>query len=516
MTRPSGSQPTPGDRGWSEFTAYLRSRHGLTDLTEIGHGGMGRVYRAWDDGLGRWVAVKVLRPEATGTGVLPRFRNEARLLGQLHHPAIVGVHFADVSPDGVAYFGMDYVEGRDLGSLLDEHRRRGAHYTVAETADLLGSVASALDGIHDLTPQVIHRDIKPANILVPDRPRAWAPAILTDFGISMSTDDTRLTSAGFLIGTDRYMAPEQFRHVTEPDAGLQDAPGASVDLYAFALIAWEMLTLAPLRDRMGRTEWIYARRVPALAPESLAPADRPRAADLSAVFARALADDPAHRYPTASGFLDALTGRSRGPRQTAPTRTRTQPPVPAPAPVRAPVSRPTPVRPRAAVQAGTGKKPHRGLLTAVVAVLLVVIVVLAGLVVTDKVRNPAWSGTEATMAKAFPDLLPDRENGTGWRGMTCSGVTPDPGQQARINCSGAGLSLVVADFGDSGTRDRFGSGEDLVDLTNDRCSIRTGRVAQSGNGFAYVSLPQDGALDRYSLLLSGDGAQDDVRAMPVC
>jgi serine/threonine-protein kinase len=100
--------------------------------------------------------------------------------------------------------------------------------------------------------------------------------------------------------------------------------------------------------------------------------------------------------------------------------------------------------------------------------------------------------------------------------MTCSGVTPDPGQQARINCSGAGLSLVVADFGDSGTRDRFGSGEDLVDLSNGQCSVRTGRVAQSGNGFAYVSLPQDGALDRYSLLLSGDGAQDDVRAMPVC
>lgn len=513
MTRPTGSQPTPGDRGWSAFTNYLRQRHGLTGLTEIGHGGMGRVYRAHDEGLDRLVAVKVLRPEATGTGVLPRFRNEARLLGQLHHPAIVGVHFADVSPDGVAYFGMDYVEGSDLGSLLDERRRRGKHYTVAETVGLLGSVGSALDGIHDLTPQVIHRDIKPANILVPDHPRVWAPAILTDFGISLSTDDTRLTSAGMLIGTDRYMAPEQFRHAADPDSGGQDAPGASVDLYAFALIAREMLTLTPLRDTMGRNEWIYARRVPGLDPGTLAPADRPRAAELSAVFARALADDPARRYRTASEFLTALTalsGRTPSPaampappvQRTAATRVHRPSQVPRQRPV------PHPASPAA--------KSHRGLLVSVVAVLLVVILVLAGLVVADRVGNPEWSGAEATMAGAFPDLLPDRENGEGWRGMACSGATAEAGQQAKITCSGGGLSLVAADFGDSENRERFGSGSDLVMMDSDRCSTRIGRVAQDGGGFAYVSLPQDSPLDRYSLLLSGDGAQDDVKGMPVC
>jgi hypothetical protein len=503
VTQTTGTQPTPGDQGWAEFTSYLSDRHGLVDLSEIGHGGMGRVYRARDVGLDRWVAVKVLRPEATGSGVLPRFRNEARLLGQLHHPAIVGVHFADVSPGGVAYFGMDYVEGSDLGTLLEDHRRRGDHYTVAQTVELLGSIASALDGIHDLTPRVIHRDVKPANILVPARPRAWAPAILTDFGISLSTEDTRMTSAGFLIGTDRYMAPEQFRHAAA-GAGGGEAPGASTDLYAFALIAWEMLTLTPLRDLMGRNEWIYARRVPGLGPGNLAAVDRPRAGELSRVFACALADDPAQRFRTASGFLDALSGRTPSP---AARSAR-------PAPV---VSATPTAQTRIRQQAPTAPagRPRRALLTTVVVLLLIVIVVLGGLVFTEKVRSPAWSGAEATMAKAFPDLLPDRENGAGWRGMTCRGATPDPGQQARINCSGDGLSLVAADFGDSGNRDRFGSGSDLIGLSRDGCSTKVGRVAQA-EGFAYVSLPQDGALSRYSLLLSGEGAQDDVQQMPVC
>ena len=102
----NATAPVPGDNAWTRFLACLEERHSLTDLTQIGKGGMGRVYRARDRDLNRWVAVKVLESTGGGPDSLQRFRQESRILGQLRHPALVGVHSARTSPAGVAYFVM--------------------------------------------------------------------------------------------------------------------------------------------------------------------------------------------------------------------------------------------------------------------------------------------------------------------------------------------------------------------------------------------------------------------------
>lgn len=545
-TTTTGQTPTPGDDGWSAFLGYLKSRHDLVDLTEIGKGGMGRVYRARDENLGRWVAVKVLAGAAATPESLRRFRQESKILASLKHPAIVDVYSAGTSPAGVSYFVMDLVTGGDLGSRIAARRERNSPFTVAETVAQLRPVADALDTIHGTEPQVIHRDVKPANILVPDRHGPWNASILTDFGISLSQDETRMTSAGFLIGTDRYMAPEQFRSVV--DGG--PTPGASVDRYAFALIVFEMLTLRPMRDTMGQEAWRFARRFQVPPEDAFAAADRRRTVQIGAVLARALADDPAHRYPTAMQLLDALSTAAGGsatgsgrPAGGAPATAYTAG-LPSPARNRGgyggrgghagqgtrdgrtaqtrqgPVQQSTYPTYASAPTGPTGtsaprKSTGRRVLVTVLALLVVLALVGAGAAVIDKVRHPTWSGGDATVAAAFPRVIPSEQNGTGWLGMTCSSGTPADHQHAQILCSGDGRMLVVADFGDAASRDEYGAATDLTDMSDGTCTIRTGEVDQ-GTATAWVALPQEAGKDRYSLLLSGDTAGADITGIPVC
>lgn len=488
----NATAPVPGDNGWTRFLACLEERHNLTELTQIGKGGMGRVYRARDRDLNRWVAVKVLESAGASPDSLQRFRQESRILGQLRHPAIVSVHSARTSPEGVAYFVMDYVEGGDLGALIASRRTSGGPFTVAETVELLRPVADALDTIHRMRPQVIHRDVKPANILVPDRAHrdsAWNVPLLTDFGISLTQDETRLTSAGFLIGTDRYMAPEQFRSVQGGPV-----PGASVDLYAFALIIFEMLTLRPLRETMSQEAWRFARRFPEVPPHALAAQEQGRAREIIGVLARALADDPLQRYSCAQEILSALeSADAAAVTPAAPTRQTAQN-----------------VQPPAGLTDGKPRRSRR-LLIGAVALLSVVVLVVGGIAVTDNVRHPGWSGDEKTMVAALPQVLPDRQNDTGWLGMTCSSADAGDGERARITCRGGGRTLIAADFGDADTRDRLGSSRQLQELSDGPCVIETGPV-----GDAQVALPQAEGKDRYSLLLASDTAEEDLRGVPVC
>lgn len=516
----AGQPPTPGDDGWSAFLTHLRTDRRLVDLTEIGKGGMGRVYRARDENLDRWVAVKVLSGAATTPESLRRFRQESRILASLRHPAIVGVHTAGTSPAGVSYFVMDLVTGRDLGALIAARRAEGRPFTVAEVVTQLRPVADALDTIHRMEPQVIHRDVKPANILVPDRHDRWNASILTDFGISLSQDETRMTSAGFLIGTDRYMAPEQFRSVVDDGP----APGASVDRYALSLIVVEMLTLQPVRDTMSQQSWYYARRFRVPPEDAFAPGNRRRTVQIGAVLSRALADEPAHRYPTAAQLLDALsaaagggatTGAARPARRTQETReTRPVRPVAPPRAHRSGTAASTVSTGHTGAAAPRRSTGRRVLVTAL-CVLVVLALVGAGAAVVDKVRHPDWSGADATAAAAFPGIVPDREHGSGWLGMECASAAPADHQHAQILCSGDGRTLVVADFGDAGTRDTYGAAAEMAEMFVGDCSIRVGEVAQ-GNGSAWVALPSAEGEDRYSLLLSGATAGEDILHVPVC
>lgn len=199
----------------------IAGRYRLEDV--IANGGMGQVWRATDETLGRPVAVKVLRPEAAeDTGFLERFRAEARNSASLQHPNIVTV-FDFGEGRHSAYLVMELIEGEPLSAII---RERGT--LPAELAtEILYQAAIALQAAHNAG--VVHRDVKPANIVVD----ADGYARLADFGISRAIAGSGLTQTGEVLGTAHYLSPEQ----------VQGQPaGPASDVYALAVVGYEMLT----------------------------------------------------------------------------------------------------------------------------------------------------------------------------------------------------------------------------------------------------------------------------------
>ena len=188
----------------------------------IGSGGMSTVYRAFDETLERWVAVKVLHGSMQDDSVqLERFRREARAVAQLSHPHIVGVIDAG-EEDGRPYIVFEYVEGE---TLKDRIRRLG-RLPVDEAIAYAIEIARALGAAH--ARGIVHRDVKPQNVLVDEE----GSAKVTDFGIARSMDDTGLTAEGRVLGTTDYVSPEQ--------ALGHDVNGQS-DIYSLGVVLYEML-----------------------------------------------------------------------------------------------------------------------------------------------------------------------------------------------------------------------------------------------------------------------------------
>ncbi len=167
--------------------------------TEIGRGGMGRVYLAQEDLTGRQAAVKILSPElAVDQGFLGRFQREIEALSKLSHPHIV--QFFDAGNDAGRYFyAMEYVPGESLEQLLDHKKRINAR----DFLDIALQICPALKHVHD--HGIIHRDIKLSNILIRDD----GIVKLTDFGIAKVFATTTLTQTGGVVGTAEYISPEQ-------------------------------------------------------------------------------------------------------------------------------------------------------------------------------------------------------------------------------------------------------------------------------------------------------------------
>src|SRR6476619_2625042 len=167
--------------------------------------------------LSRRVAIKTLHPElALDDGLRARFRREAIAAAKLGHPDIVATY--DTGEDGdVAYIVMELVDGPTLRTLLDDH----GPMPVPQTLRIAREVAAALDHAH--RHGVVHRDIKPANVLIP----AEGPVKVTDFGIAKATGASDLTRTGTVVGTARYLAPEQVEGVTSD---------ARTDVYAVGLL----------------------------------------------------------------------------------------------------------------------------------------------------------------------------------------------------------------------------------------------------------------------------------------
>lgn len=272
------------------LAAALGAQFDVLEL--IGSGGMGSVYLAHEQALSRTVAIKVLPADrAASPGSRERFRREARIAAQLSHAAIVPLHsFGEVN--GLWYFVMEYVRGPSLAQRIALEGRLQPD----EARRILLALAEALEHAHQRG--VVHRDIKPANILLDDnsgRPR------LADFGISkMEGSSDSLTATGAVLGTPRYMSPEQANGQTEVDA--------RSDIYSLGAVGYEMLIgEAPFAGNDARV-MLLRRQVEVARP--LLEIDDKLPADLAAVVMRCLAREREERWPDATALKVAL--RSSG------------------------------------------------------------------------------------------------------------------------------------------------------------------------------------------------------------
>jgi eukaryotic-like serine/threonine-protein kinase len=258
-------------------------------VREIGRGGMGVVYEAYQESLNRHVAVKLLREPAD----LARFRREARAAGRLHHTNIVPVHGVGEHA-GRHYYVMQYIVGRGLDRVPRGHRavaQGGAGPAVdrREVARIALQAAEALAYAHD--QGIVHRDIKPSNILLDERGTVW----ITDFGLAYDSSDTQtLTHTGDVIGTLRYMAPERF-------AGRGDA---AADIYGLGITIYELAVGRPAFPEADRAVLIH--RVMHEDPPRPRQVDPGVPRDLETIVLKAMAREPLHRYACAAEMADDL------------------------------------------------------------------------------------------------------------------------------------------------------------------------------------------------------------------
>jgi eukaryotic-like serine/threonine-protein kinase len=303
-----GGRPGPRtDEGPLRVGQAFGPRYHIIKL--VGLGGMGAVYQAWDDELGVVVALKVIRPEVAADPMAARdlerrFKRELLLARQVTHTNVVRIH--DLGEiDGVKYITMPFVEGGDLATMLD----RDGKLPVARALRIARSALSGLVAAH--AAGVVHRDLKPANLMVTEA----GDALIMDFGIARAADEADAsrppvgaprsgapdplggaTTAGQVVGTIEYMAPEQARG---------EQVDQRADVYAFGLILYDML--------LGRHRHTHAASAVTELQQRMREAPpRPKAIDpalpeaLDRIIARCLSPDPAARFRSSAGLAAAL------------------------------------------------------------------------------------------------------------------------------------------------------------------------------------------------------------------
>jgi serine/threonine-protein kinase len=274
----------------AESGLEARLRRALGDdyelLEEIGSGGFGRVYRVRDLALEREVALKVLHPALTADlGVIERFRREAQLAGRLRHPNIVGIYDI-MGRAGLQWYTMELVPGHSLAQLV----QKDGPLPLDRVIRVLDEALSALEYAHALG--LVHRDLKPENMLLEPDGRLR----ITDFGLALALrGDARFGGATSRSGTPQFAAPEQL---------LGERVDHRADLYSLTAVAYFML--------LGRPPFAGATPEAVLAQQTTEtlPSLRGQRADVSddleQALARALASDPARRYPSAQSYHEAL------------------------------------------------------------------------------------------------------------------------------------------------------------------------------------------------------------------
>lgn len=326
----SSDAPSPGGSpdlgtvdtmGTTTAAAVGRYREG----TLLGRGGMGEIRLCHDDRIGRDVALKVMHPCEPGARAAAekRFSREARIQGQLEHPAIVPVYDLGVGQDGAPFFTMKRVAGLTLAAIIDGLRSRNeallARFSRRKLLAAFISACQAVEFAH--SRGVLHRDLKPSNLMLGD----FGEVYVLDWGIAKAITGAEITGrverspepttaqtppgrdhreldaatdAGAILGTPGYIAPEQLRRA--------DAVSPAADIYALGAILFEILTLEPLHARGPANVIISHTLGGADARASVRAPDRDVPPELEAICVRATALDPAARFASARELLEAV------------------------------------------------------------------------------------------------------------------------------------------------------------------------------------------------------------------
>lgn len=281
----------------AEIGAVIDDRYRLTE--RIGLGGMGAVYKAEHVGMGRVVAVKLLRPEMGGRqDAIDRFTREAQASARVSHKNVCAVSDFGVRDDGALYLVMEYLRGETLRERLDKVGRLPWTSAVA----IARHVARGLAHAH--AQGVIHRDVKPENVFLVQDDDDADFAKLLDFGIarSLENDDARVTQAGFVVGTPAYLSPEQ---------ALGGTIDHRCDIYSLCIVLYEMLCgRTPFGDRPP-VAMLTAHAVVDVPPFAEVAPDVDVPPEVEAVVRRGLAKEKEERHASADELtlaLDAVRG----------------------------------------------------------------------------------------------------------------------------------------------------------------------------------------------------------------
>lgn len=354
-------------------------------LDPVGHGGMGRVYRARDESLGRDVALKLLKSQhAENQQFVERFRREAKNAAALSHPNIVSVFDAGEDADGSPYMAMEYVGG---GTLAERISKEGPLDTL-EAVGIALQVARALEEAHGRG--VIHRDIKPHNVFMDEEAAssngnmgsgvggiASGSVKVGDFGIARAAAETAMTETSLILGTVRYLSPEQ---------ATGEAVGPESDLYSLGVVLYEMIT--------GEVPFDAENPIAIAMKHISEPPPPPREKNpgvsegMQAVTLKLLSKAPEDRYSSARELIEDLERLGRGlPPASLLAENETE------VLERPSVARPSPGRGRGVVTPSRRSRVGRR-----IGVLAVFAVLAAGLVL---------AGTENGLASLYEGINPD-------------------------------------------------------------------------------------------------------------